>query len=1127
MKKLILFIISCVFMFAMIFTGCTGEVKPSEESGSNTEQSPTLLSISIRQITSKLNYEYGDILDLSDLVVLASYSDGSEREVDGWTSNPRQWSKLKTSGTVTVTIFYEEKDTSFTITVAQKPSVTSNEYFWGTWVRMDNGEEFEILESSVKQGSNSYDVTAGDSNTLTVSSLGTFEKQSDSVMVCEHIPYFRKGGANLEYSLKLVGFTKSRAAGSVMSGIRGRGMSSKYKGFESDGESDSKGHIKLTAPTANDIQTVEITNGDEVVVVPGLKIINTGDYMGTVALVGKDDYNLKITGTISDNQKDNGYIYGNHTKTYEMVLSITNISDNKCSTSICSVTTDDPNLKMNSDTKLSGFTISTLASGATKTIRLKLSYGEITKPYVDTGINVTIENPLTNQEWTDYIPLRFFKGTIPITIAAKNPEDNNNAALNGFVIYPDGNNQFFAINNNNSRVLFVPTFGIEKPYMLVFSGATVTSTLSDSTEMYYTVEPASLLPKAIITEGDSDELREYITFGGDNHSESKAYDVTNAFESYLSEGEIDYYKITADSDEYYGPGGTVLNSIKYVNDKGETPVTVLAPDGLVLTAKHLPDITCDGYTFLGWYLNNQKISAGNYTIYDNITLTARWELESYSVTYNFNGGTSDVENPSTYTVESKPVTLTTPVRTGYDFGGWFEKEDLTGTALEEIGGGKTGLLSLYAKWIPVTYTITYYLYGGTSDVENPSTYTIETNTITLAQPSKEDYVFGGWFIDSSLTGSKQTTIEKGSTGNKTYYAKWLTKCCINYISEHGIAPEAIAIGKGEKFTALDLLFISEIGWKFKGWYANNTYEENKKASVGQTISTDLTLYAKWEECNGIDDGFVFVEGGTVIGSSNYNQNSRYGPNHIGAFPAGKTVTLSSFYISDHELTQGEYEEFCCYTEATPSSRYGVGEKYAAYYVSYYDAIVYCNLVSMIEGLKPCYSLDGENDPRKWPGINNKEGKFSCSYTDKNNTWNSISWDETANGYRLPTGEEWEYAARGGQETYGTDAFAYSFAGAKTEKPTETSDFYLGSVGWYQDNSLSHTHEIKKKYPNALNLYDMTGNVSEWCWGTNDYRTYRGGNWDYMALFCYIAYRYYAGPGSHDQKIGLRLVRSAQ
>ena len=56
---------------------------------------------------------------------------------------------------------------------------------------------------------------------------------------------------------------------------------------------------------------------------------------------------------------------------------------------------------------------------------------------------------------------------------------------------------------------------------------------------------------------------------------------------------------------------------------------------------------------------------------------------------------------------------------------------------------------------------------------------------------------------------------------------------------------------------------------------------------------------------------------------------------------------------------------------------------------------------------------------------------------------------------------------------------------------------------------------------------MTGNVSEWCWGTNDYRTYRGGNWDYMALFCHIAYRYYEGPGSHNQKIGLRLVRSAQ
>ena len=363
MKKLIPLFIVFVFMFVLIFTGCPGEVKsddnPDSDSTQNTEAN--ISSINISQKPSKIIYEYDDILDLTGLVIKAKYSDGSEKEVEDWTSSPKSGSRLTTSGTITVTISYETKTTSFTITVAEKQALTSNEYFWGTWVRMDNGKEYEILESNVKQGTNIYTVTDSNSSTLTVKNLGTFAKQSDSVMVCDNIPYFRKGGANLEYSLKLVGFTNSRAAGSVMSGIRGRGKSSKYQGFESSGESDSNGMLKLKAPTTNDTQTVEISNGDEVVVVPGLKVINNGDYMGTVALVGKDDYNLKITGTISDEQKDNGYLYGNNAKTYEMVLTITNISENKCSTSGCSITTDDENLKLASDTNLKGFLISTLA----------------------------------------------------------------------------------------------------------------------------------------------------------------------------------------------------------------------------------------------------------------------------------------------------------------------------------------------------------------------------------------------------------------------------------------------------------------------------------------------------------------------------------------------------------------------------------------------------------------------------------------------------------------------------------------------------------------------------------------------------------------------------------------------
>jgi uncharacterized repeat protein (TIGR02543 family) len=841
-------------------------------------------------------------------------------------------------------------------------AVPANDYFWGTWVRMDNGKEYEVLETSVVQGKNSYTITSSNESTLAVTELGTFTKGSDSVMVCNNIPYFRKGGANLEYSLKLVGFTTGRAASTAMSGIKGKGKSTKYSNFESLSESDAEGYLKFTAPTANDTQTVEIENGNDLVVVSGLNISNSGDYMGTVALVGKKDYNLKITGTISDDQKDNGYLFGNNAKTYNMQLTITNISENKCSTSACFVKSDNANLiiEATDGTDLSGFTISTLAGGATKTVNLSVVYGELDVPYIDTGISVTIQNPFTGQEWSDYIPLRFFKGTIPITIAAKNPENNNNAALNGFVIYPDGNNQFFAIPNNTAKPIFVPTFGSNKPYMLVFSGATVTSQLDDSTEMYYTVEPASLTLRPVVTSGS--EILNYIPFGGQNHSEDTAYSVTQGFEAYLREGEIDYYSITADSDTFYGPGGSAFYSVSYVNEKGDVPDTFLISEGAVLSTIQLPEMTCKGYKFKGWYSGTTKIVAGSYKVKDNITLEA----------------------------------------------------------------------------------------------------------------------------------------------------KWLKECTVNYVTAYGKTPTTIIVGEGEKLTSSQLPELTESGWKFLGWYTNSSYDEETKASAGLSVTKSITLYAKW----GPDDGFVFVEGGTFsMGSESGESDEK--PVH--------SVTLGNFYISDHELTQSEYVAVMGSNPSNFTSSPASGEVQAnrpVENVSWYDAIYFCNKYSESVGLTPCYSVNGSTSVSSW------------NYTphNGNSISGTITCDWTANGYRLPTEAEWEYAAKGGKQSKG-----YTYSGSNS----------IDNVAWYTSNSSSKTHEVKKKAANELGLYDMSGNVWEWCWDWNSKsyssdsisnphgassgsdRLFRGGSWSNDATYCRTANRSRYYPYYRCNAYGFRLVRSAQ
>ena len=412
----------------------------------------------------------------------------------------------------------------------------------------------------------------------------------------------------------------------------------------------------------------------------------------------------------------------------------------------------------------------------------------------------------------------------------------------------------------------------------------------------------------------------------------------------------------------------------------------------------------------------------------------------------------------------------------------------------------------------------------------------------------------GAFVSVAFTACKSQADSSKDDEPVTYI--------VTYHTNKSELPDSIKDGISVKektlLTAEVLPELTATGMIFKGWFYEKDKNNNgcgEQAKEGDPVTKDITLYAKWRP----DDGFVFVEGGTVVGSDDYNQNDK------GAFRAGRTVTLSSFYMSDHELTQGEYETYCCYTLDAPSVSFGVGADYPAYYISWYDAIVYCNLKSMAEGLTSCYSLSGESDPKKWTGIKESNGKYSCSYTSSSSawdysTWDSITCDMTASGYRLPTEAEWEYAARGGKKTYGTTAFANYFAGAATINYSDESNSDLDSIGWYWYNVCNNgvtgsaassekagygTHMIKQKFPNALGLYDMSGNVWEWCWdrsgsistsetvtdpcgassGSN--RLLRGGSWNLNAYYCSVSYRNNWGPNFRDYDYGFRLVRSAE
>ena len=240
--------------------------------------------------------------------------------------------------------------------------------------------------------------------------------------------------------------------------------------------------------------------------------------------------------------------------------------------------------------------------------------------------------------------------------------------------------------------------------------------------------------------------------------------------------------------------------------------------------------------------------------------------------------------------------------------------------------------------------------------------------------------------------------------------------------------------------------------------------------------------------------FVLVEGGTFKMGTNESVEACESPAH--------DVTVKSFYIGKTEVSFDDYDKYCLDTKRDTVTARGFGRgKRPAITVSWNDAVAYCNWLSGKKRLSKCYKVDSTG----------------------------VKYLDTAKGYRLPTEAEWEFAARGGNKSKGTQ-----YAGSTD----------LNETSWYKVNSNGGTMTVAQLKPNELGLYDMTGNVWEWVWDfysdsyykvsptdnpkgseTGAYRVMRGGAFYNFGNYTRVYTRQNSYPNFMQNSVGFRIART--